>query len=315
MKIAAANTTTSEEEKKQFIKSVVDMIKTFLYEAEKQGMGLLRSHLALNRGDFLERVILQNMISQSKTNPRIVKVNTYSNMTVWELKKLASLKFQVSPLQIQLQRQESKKNLPQFNDIYHHRLLRDMKLESNEIILVQRKPLVAAARVKLVNKKKELIPEAKAIFQSWFRRFCNQDGFMTHKECSEFIRATTNTFEQVILPTDSRIVNFFRDYSLTNYGFLTEEEFLNFYTDKAANKIEVVWNNLTIMKYGGDLRHISDVNNPDDPREFKASETLPRAKLSSNQEIFSELIAMMNILPPSCQDDVSGLISLLKTNP
>ena len=98
MKVAAANEVTSEDEKKQFIRSVVDMVKTFLYEAEKLGMGQLRSHLAINRGEYLERVILQNMVSQVKSYPWLIEVNTYSNMTVWELKKLAAIKFQVSPL-------------------------------------------------------------------------------------------------------------------------------------------------------------------------------------------------------------------------
>ena len=53
MKVAAANEATSEDEKKQFIRSVVDMVKTFLNEAEKLGMGQLRSHLAINRGEYL----------------------------------------------------------------------------------------------------------------------------------------------------------------------------------------------------------------------------------------------------------------------
>lgn len=56
---------------------------------------------------------------------------------------------------------------------------------------------------------------------------------MTPKECARFIKATTNTVEQFIEPTDSRITIFFRDYSLTNYGKLTEDEFLNFYTSRA----------------------------------------------------------------------------------
>ena len=174
---------------------------------------------------------------------------------------------------------------------------------------------MSAARVKLLNKKKELIPEAQAIFQSWFRRFSDQEGYMTPKECSDFIKATTNTIEPVINPTDSRISNFFKDYSLAVYGKLTEEEFLRFYTDKAQSKLEVVWNNLSIMKYGGDLRHISEVNNPDDPRELKSFEDLPRAKLSSNQELFKELISLLATLPPSSQEEVSGLLSLLRTNP
>ena len=121
-----------------------------------------------------------------------------------------------------MQRHDSKKTLPQFNDIYHHRLLRDMKLDSNEIIMVQRKAFVSAARVKLLNKMGELIPEARAIFQAWFRRFSNAEVFMTPKECSDFIKATTNTIEPAINPNDSRIANFMKDYSLAFQGKLTE---------------------------------------------------------------------------------------------
>jgi hypothetical protein len=64
MKVAAGNLATTEDEKKQFIRSVVDMVKSFLYEAEKHGMGTLRSHFAINRGEFIDRIILQNMVSQ-----------------------------------------------------------------------------------------------------------------------------------------------------------------------------------------------------------------------------------------------------------
>ena len=64
MKVAAGNLATTEDEKKQFIRSIVDMVKSFLYEAEKHGMGSLRSHLAINRGEFIDRIILQNMVSQ-----------------------------------------------------------------------------------------------------------------------------------------------------------------------------------------------------------------------------------------------------------
>ena len=66
------------------------MIKTFLYESEKNGMSSLRPHVAYERGEFLQKIILQNMVSQIKTIPRLIEVNTYSNMTVWELKKIAS---------------------------------------------------------------------------------------------------------------------------------------------------------------------------------------------------------------------------------
>ena len=92
---------------------------------------------------------------------------------------------------------------------------------------------MATARVKLLNKKGELIPEAKAIFKSWFKRFCNDEGVMTPLECATFIKATTNTVENYIPPHDNRIVMFFKEYSLETFGKLTEDEFLKFYTDKA----------------------------------------------------------------------------------
>ena len=47
---------------------------------------------------------MRGMVRLVKTS----EVNAYSNMTVWELKKLAAIKFQVSPLSIQLQRHDSK---------------------------------------------------------------------------------------------------------------------------------------------------------------------------------------------------------------
>jgi hypothetical protein len=34
------------------------MIKSFLYESEKNGMGHLRYHSGLDRGEFLERIVL-----------------------------------------------------------------------------------------------------------------------------------------------------------------------------------------------------------------------------------------------------------------
>jgi hypothetical protein len=137
---------------------------------------------------------------------------------------------------------------------------------------------------------------------------------MTPIECSVFIKATTNTIEHSIPGNDSRIVTFYKDYSLQSFGKLTEDEFLKFYTDKAISKQDTVWNNLTIMKYGGDLKHISELNNPDDPRELKNFEALPRSKLSSDQKLFKELIDLLNILPPSSQEDLGGLISQLRTN-
>jgi hypothetical protein len=193
--------------------------------------------------------------------------------------------------------------------------LKDLKIESYEIIHVWRKPAVAIPRIKLLNKKNELIPEAKAIFQSWFNIFCNENRVITPPECLRFIIATTNTLESMIDISDGRIKGLFKDFAIKNPNEIDEEEFLRFYTIKSLERPDAVWSNLTNMRYGNDLRHIYDINNPDDPRELKNIEALPRSKLSSEQSLFRELIALLNILPPSSQDEIGGLINQLKTNP
>ena len=56
-----------------------------------------------------------------------------------------------------------------------------MRLENYEIIQVMKKPSVSIPRLSLMNKKKtDLVPEAKAIFKSWFESF-STEGFMSQE--------------------------------------------------------------------------------------------------------------------------------------
>lgn len=177
LKVVASNKQMNDDEKKQFVKTMIQMVKSFLYEAEKNGCGTLRYHQGLERGEFVEKLILQNLVSQVKSTAKLIEVNVYSNMTIWELKKLISYKFNVSPLCIDLKRNNTQKQT--ISDISNHRLLRDLRIENYEIIQVMKKPIVSHSRVSLLNKKKtELVPEAKEIFKSWYESF-STDGLMS----------------------------------------------------------------------------------------------------------------------------------------
>jgi hypothetical protein len=66
------------------------MLKSFLQDSERNGSATLRCHAALERGTFIEKIVLQNQISNLKNLARVIEVNTYSNMTLWELKRLAA---------------------------------------------------------------------------------------------------------------------------------------------------------------------------------------------------------------------------------
>lgn len=53
-------------------------------------------------------------------------------MTVWELKKIISKRFRISPLRVELKRTDLKK--PAFTDTNNTKLLKELKVDSYEII-------------------------------------------------------------------------------------------------------------------------------------------------------------------------------------
>ena len=59
------------------------------------------------------------------------------------------------------------------------------------MLSAHKKPLVFAARVALINRKKELVPEAKKIFEQWFETF-SENGYMTPETCVNFIKNSTS---------------------------------------------------------------------------------------------------------------------------
>jgi hypothetical protein len=58
LKATAQNSNMNDDEKKQFVKTVIQMFRSFLYESEKLGCGALRYHQGLDRSDFIEKLIL-----------------------------------------------------------------------------------------------------------------------------------------------------------------------------------------------------------------------------------------------------------------
>jgi len=150
----------------------------------------------------------------------------------------------------------------------------------------------------LLNKKKEFTPDALRVFTSWFERFSNEEGFMLPQHCVSFIKFTTGSPDTVILSTDARVGEFFKNWDSDADGRISLEDFLSFYREKSRQKPDVVWTNLINAKYGNDLKPLSDAHKADDGRVIHDPLTQPRAKITIRQEFFSELIKTMKFLPP-----------------
>lgn len=66
------------------------MLKSFFADSEKNGTGDMKPHLGLSKGLFVENLIVQNTITNNKNCPKYIQLNVYSNMTIWQLKKLVA---------------------------------------------------------------------------------------------------------------------------------------------------------------------------------------------------------------------------------
>lgn len=120
----------------------------------------------LERGDKIEKIILESKITLVRGIPDCIEVNAFSNMTVWELKQLAAQHFKVSPKKLEFKRSDNN-NLPKLNELAHSKLLRDMKVANYEIITVKCKPqklFDSGSRKTLLNENGELVADATAIF-------------------------------------------------------------------------------------------------------------------------------------------------------
>jgi hypothetical protein len=71
-------------------------------------------------------------------------------------------------------------------------MLRELHIDSWELLTASKKPIISIPRISLTNKQKQLIPEAKKIFDAWFERFSDAEGWMTPETCAEFIRSSTS---------------------------------------------------------------------------------------------------------------------------
>ena len=69
-----------------------------------------------------------------------------------------------------------------------------------------------------------------------------------------FIKFTTNTVDGAITTKDSRIVEIYNNYDSNMDGFLSKDDFLRFYRERAEIKPETVWSNLAHRGYTNDLK-------------------------------------------------------------
>jgi hypothetical protein len=60
------------QEKAQFSKNLSIMMKSFFEDSERNGTGGLRPHLSIEKGDFIQRLVIQNNVTSQKICPKYI---------------------------------------------------------------------------------------------------------------------------------------------------------------------------------------------------------------------------------------------------
>jgi len=98
---------------------------------------------------------------------------------------------------------------------------------------------------------------------------------------------------------------------------LIEQELLEFYADKAKNREEVVRQNLLHQGIRSDLKPKIDYSSltwESDTRIVRDESILPRAKLSSNHELFGQLLQLVDCAQEDEAEGIWNLLMSLQTN-
>ena len=94
-------------------------------------------------------------------------------------------------------------------------------------------------------------------------------------------------------PNDYQVQGLFKDHDKEKKGWLTKDQFLNFYELAACDREDTVWNNLKELGYGPDLNRM-DLSKPLVITSSAVYNKLPRYLLSNNPNYFSLLQTLVS---------------------
>ena len=258
----------------------ISLISKILDESEKKGVGSLKSHSALIKGELLTFSVA-NEVSWGSEVPRKIDLRLHSNITIYELRIKVSKHFKVTWDEVKLVRSQQK----EIKDNENGRTLGDLRIRNGEELTASKRPTNSTPQVELVDSNGSLNPTAKKIFIEWFNTY-SENGKMDKEQCAAFINSCTNDCRG---GDDYRVKDVFNNNDLDRDGILTLEDFLNFYMNSCKYRPQVVWSNFHAHSYRNDLRKATEI------KEEKVDITeLPRYILTTNTEYFQIFFSLLD---------------------
>lgn len=123
---------------------------------------------------------------------------------------------------------------------------------NRELLKFDKKPVKQIPKHDLLNSdKSELTTKLSQIVQDWFRKYNsnNQLGIQQLKKLAD------DCWKQSALKQEKHLKDILQKFDLNSKGYLTIDEFKNFFVSKSIQNPSAIWKILNLSGYRNDFKH------------------------------------------------------------
>ena len=279
------------------IEKCIILLKLIIIESEKNCVFKPKSHLSLLKNCLIK---LPLEIKGKKKDDEFNNILLYGNTTVNELKIIISKIYNIPPQTVSIDYSRKylkylkKNNLVENDEIdesNNNSSLYDLIIEKNNNI--EKSNLEPEDKLAFdTNKSKkekllingEMNPKLVTALKDKYNEFTEGTGKMDRQGTFNFIKCVLNLSSDI--DSNEKKIKDFMARDKDQRGYVSEEEFIEFYRQSLNLKEKVVWENLERMGIREDLRKKND------PFEiiYVENEKLPRYKLGNDLSFINNLI-------------------------
>ena len=281
-------------------KKYFDIINILFLESESKGVPVIKSH-----NDLLKDSIMTFKLNFINSRIPNETYNVFTNTTLSELKINIAQQNDVDYKDISLEYHNELIPL-NVNCVPASKILNDVKEEINVRIKERRREDL------IDNKTGKPTSKYLNIINEWFDLFSEGTDRMTAENIRVFTERVTSNKKDVVKINDSRVINLLERYHSRERGYITRENFLEFYITAARDKPTIVWENLVIMGYRENLMKtvtpaVVDVS---------SKESYSRYCLGNDDEFINYLFELFNKNANECavKNDIYEFVMNLCTN-
>lgn len=277
----------SDEEAQRVVGILLTMLAEFIDKSESRNIVKNESLSSFYKGKSANLTV-DNKISTTFNTPKTIDVKIAGNTTIQQIKQMVSKEIKRTTWKnIKLFKGYRKVEIP---DRSNSRNLRDLGISLGEKFYSEYRSAPATNKEELVIEgahSKYLNPKATKAFKVMFHLFADDDKM----GAEQLVKYTEAVLDEKNLSTDYyQIKELLNTYDRTKKGYLSEEDFLTFYTDACFRKSQAVWQNLRTLNFSDQLI-LAEEEQPDD------SEELARDYIMTIDTFASKLYEMTESVP------------------